>query len=143
MIAYIPHEKNVISSQTHDQFDQPVKMKRLHQLYEKALQDFRQTQNDTSLNKIELCLGNKTKIVDLKIPLMFIIGDIQGGYAICGRHINYGITAHRISRMCDAGPKQYKKPKVGMCKRLIMQDVMDLAIKNDSDALENLFQAPH
>ena len=65
-------------------FDQEVKTKRLQQLYETALQDLKQIQNDNSLNNIELRLANKTKIVDLKIPIMYIIGDNQGGDAICG-----------------------------------------------------------
>ena len=74
---------------------------------------------------------------------MFIIGDNQGGDAICGRHILYGQTARRISRMCDAGPQHLNNPKIGSCKRLLMQDVMDNVINDDSESLFNLYQAPH
>ena len=60
-----------------------------------------------------LKLGDKSKVVTLKLPIMFIIGDNQGGDAICGRTIYYGKTARRISRICDAGPEHLSKPKVG------------------------------
>ena len=75
--------------------------------------------------------------------MLFLIGDNQGGDAICGCHIWYGDTAKVISRMCDAGPYQLFNPEIGSCQRLQMQDMMDLVTNSDFDALENLFQAPH
>src|SRR5687768_5677352 len=95
------------------------------------------------MNNIELHLGNKTEIINLKIPLMFIIGNSQGGDAICGRHMYYGKTAQHISRMCDAIPKHLAKARIGKCKRNIMQDVMDYVTNNDTSALFDLYQAPH
>ena len=72
------------------------------------------------LNNVKLQLGKKSKIVNLKIPVMYIIGDNQGGDGICGRHIHYGKTARQISRTCDAGPEQLSNPTAGSCTRLIM-----------------------
>ena len=106
-------------------FEPEVETACLQQLYQVALQDFITTQSDGSLDNIELHLGNHSKIVNLKIPLMFIIGDIQGGDAICGRIQFYGKTAKRISRICDAGPKHLLRIKVGTCKCLKMQDFID------------------
>jgi len=112
-------------------------------LYEAALKDLQTTQTNGSLNDIELCLGNKIKRVNLKIPIMFIIGDNQGGDSICGRTIHYGLSAKRISQMCDAGPTELQSPKIGTCKRIIMQDVMDNVERNNTKYLEDLYQAPH
>ena len=56
---------------------------------------------------------------------MYIIGDNQGGNIICGRQIYYGTTVRCISKMFDAGPEQYAKPKIGACKRILMQDVIN------------------
>ena len=67
-----------------------MKTKRLQQLYEAALLDLKQTQSNGSLDNIELQLGGKVKTVNLKIPVMYIIGDNQGGDSICGQHIFYG-----------------------------------------------------
>ena len=74
---------------------------------------------------------------------MFIIGNIQGGDALCGQRQFYGKTALRILRICDATPQCLSNIKVGSCKRLIMLDIMDLVNRNDTDALEALYQAPH
>ena len=45
--------------------------------------------------------------------------------------------------MCNAGPQHLARPKVGMCKRLKMQDMMDFVTSNDLDSLYKLYQAPH
>ena len=143
VIAYIPREKNFYSKAQYNLLPDKSKTKRLQQLYQAALQDLIKTQSDGSMNNIELRLGNKSKVVNLKIPLMFIIGDIQGGDAICGKNLHHGKTARRISRICDAGPQHLGNPKIGNCSRLHMQDIMDLVIENDIEALHALYQAPH
>ena len=120
VIAYIPCEKNIYSSAQYNLLPKEAKSKWL--LYQAVLQDLIKTQSDGSMNNIELRLGNKSKIVNLKIPLTFIIGDIQGSDAKCGRHIHYGKTARRISRICDAGPQHLGNPKIGNCNRFNMQD---------------------
>ena len=45
--------------------------------------------------------------------------------------------------MCDAGPTELQSPKIGTCKRIIMQDVMDNVERNNTAYLEDLYQAPH
>ena len=82
-----------------------MKSKRTQQLYSAALFSLKQAQSKGYLDQVELQLGSKSKVVNLKIPLMFIIGDNQGGDTICGRHIHYGVSARRISRICNAGPE--------------------------------------
>ena len=72
-------------------------MYRLQQLYAAALSSLKHYQQKGVLQNIKLQLGKESKFVNLRIPLMFIIGDNQGGDAICGRHIHYGKTARRIS----------------------------------------------
>ena len=139
MIAYIPNQKIHYSSLQHKtKFDKETKTLQLQQLYEAALKNLREVQSDGSLNNIELRLGTKCKVVNLKIPIMYIIGDNQGGNSICGRHIHYGLKAKRISRTCNAGPEQLKMPKLGSCKRIKMQDVMDNVISGKIPYLDSL-----
>ena len=66
------------------------------------MQSFKLAQQHGALDNIELRLGDYTKMVNLKVPLAFIIGDIQGGDAICGRSAYFGKDAKRICQMCDA-----------------------------------------
>ena len=61
-----------------------MKTKCLQQLYEVALFDLKLTKSNGSLDNIELQLGGKVKTINLKIPVMYIIGDNQGGDSICG-----------------------------------------------------------
>ena len=95
------------------------------------------------LQNTRLQLGNETKFVNLKIPVMFIIGDNQGGDAICGRHIHYGKTARRISQTCDAGPSHLSNPVARSCSRLLMKDVINLVQEEDGNRLYDLYQAQH
>ena len=115
----------------------------MQQLYAAALHSLTVAQSPGHLDQIELQLGSASKVVNLKIPVMFIIGDNQGGDTICGRHIHYGRTARRISRMCDAGPMQLSKPEIGSCRRLIMQDIMNLVTTKNYEELFDLYQAQH
>ena len=98
VIAYVPREKNYYSAnELLAKFEPEVKSLHIQQLYEATLSNLKETQRNGLLNNIELKLGNKSKVVNLKIPIMYIIGDIQGGDSICGRHIHYRITSRRIS----------------------------------------------
>jgi hypothetical protein len=115
----------------------------LQQLYQAALANLVEAQKSDVLNGIFLKLGNAHKLVNMKIPVMFIIGDIQGGDTITGRPACYNKFALRISRTCDAGPDQLATPLVGSCKRIIMSDVMKLVTDQNWDALAALYQAQH
>ena len=95
-LGYIPIEQNFYSKAQWKKMDKVLKSKRENQLFEIVLQSFRQAQQDGALDNVELKLGNHIKMVNLKVPLAFIIGDIQGGDGICGRTPYYGQKARRI-----------------------------------------------
>ena len=57
---------------------------RMQQLYLAALYHLKLAQSPGYLEGVELQLGSKIKKVNLKIPVMFIIGDIKGGDTLCG-----------------------------------------------------------
>ena len=84
-----------------------------------------------------LTLGNLIKNVNLKVPLAFIIGDIQGGDGICGRSAFYRADAKRICRMCDATPAAYETKTMDCCNMLVMEDIRQLCLNKDEDKLES------
>lgn len=129
VIAYIPQEKNIYSNNEIDKFDKEIKSYRLQQLYSAALKSLIDAQKPGALDAVRLQLGNHEKVVSLKIPIMFIIGDNQGGDYLCGCICHYRITAKRISRTCDAGPNELFNPKAGTCKHLHMDNVKNLLLK--------------
>ena len=59
--------------------DASLKLIRLFKLYSVALKSFIDAQQNGAMDNIYLVLGDKAKVVTLKIPLAFIIGDNQGG----------------------------------------------------------------
>jgi hypothetical protein len=56
----------------------------MQQLYKATLSSLVEAQKPGALNGIRLQLGNKEKTVYSKIPIMFIIGDNQGGDGLAG-----------------------------------------------------------
>ena len=108
-----------------------------------VLQSFRQAQQESALDNVELKLGNQSKLVNLKVPLAFIIGDIQGGDGICGRSAYYGPKARRICRMCDATPAVYSSKESQNCNLLIMDEMKQLCVNKDLQKLHDLMQFPH
>ena len=95
------------------------------------------------MDTIELTLGFVSKVINLKISDMFIIGDNQGGNTICGCHIYYGTTAKRISRMCIAGLNQLSNLKIGLCQHFIMEDVINYVNSEIEEKIFKLYQVPH
>jgi hypothetical protein len=60
-----------------------VKYARLHIMFEVILETLVQAQNDDSLDNILLNINNQTKLCNLKVLVLFIIGDIEGGDKTC------------------------------------------------------------
>ena len=116
-----------------------TKSKCLNMLFDTVLQSFRAAQQDGAL-KVPLTLGDQTKVVNLKVPLAFIIGDIQGGDNICGRSAYYQSDARRICRICNATPEVYESKDVNNCQLLIMEDIKQLYIDSKKEYLYNLMQ---
>ena len=90
------------------------------------------------MDGVPLTLGNKTKTVNLKVPLAFIIGDIQGGDGICGRSAYYSMKAKHICRMCDATPAVYDSKEMDNCNMLVMDDIKQMCLNKDEEQLESL-----
>ena len=93
------------------------------------------------MDNLYLALGDKAKIVNLKIPLAFIIGDNQGGDGISGRVCFYGISAKRISRCCDATADNYANMSKDSCTFLSMEDMINLVNNEAWEDLDALYQA--
>jgi len=108
-----------------------------------VLKSFINAQKPGALDKFELTLGQYKKLVNLKIPLAFIIGDAQGGDNICGRSAYYNQDARRISQMCNATPSFYEGEIHKSCKLLNMNKIKTWVKNNKNDKLHNLMQSKH
>lgn len=111
----------------------------LKTLFDTVLQSFRAAQKDNALI-ISLTLGNETKNVNLKVPLAYIIGNIQGGDNICGKSAYYNADAKHICRMCNATPKAYNSKEADCCQLLVMEEMKQLCKESDSVKMHSLMQ---
>ena len=59
------------------------KGERLHAVFRTLLESFIEAQNEGLLDNVTVTLGGQQRIVNLRIPVVFIIGDMQGGDKIC------------------------------------------------------------
>ena len=118
-----------------------MKTMRMQQLYLAALYHLQLTHSPGHHEGVELQLGSKIKKVNLKILVMFIIGDIQGGDTLCGQSVNYSKSARKFFRMCIAGPKHLSKSQIWLYQQLIMQDNKSMVIEENWKELHILYQA--
>jgi hypothetical protein len=140
-LAYIPDQDLHYSKQQCGKIPAAVKQARLFKLFHATIQSFVAAQQPGAMDDIYLPLGDKAKDVTLVIPLAFIIGDNQGGDAIGGRIIYYGLSAKQISCSCDATPANYATMAKDSCNFLEMQDIKDLFDDQNWNALDALYQA--
>src|SRR5687768_7836626 len=75
-LGYIPIERSYYSGQQWKNLKKEEKSIRANILFDTVLQTFREAQVENALSDISLQLGNKKKMVNLRVPLAFIIGDI-------------------------------------------------------------------
>jgi len=119
--------------------DMDLKHTRMHLIYAKVLETFVKSQNDESLNNISLNIGGFTKTVNIKIPCMFIIGDIQGGDKICCTSATYRDSVNRICRKCDVSGPNCGDPDYE-CNLIQMETIKAYVRNNEKQLLKALTQ---
>jgi len=102
---------------------------------EATLKSFCDAQQHNGMDGVFFKLGLKKKMVNLQIPLAFVIGDIQGRDYICCRPPVYTQLACWICQTCDATPCVYCEVQPDNCQCLVMQDVIDLVQHQEFDNL--------
>jgi hypothetical protein len=118
------------SKQTKDE-----KYARLHAMFEVILETFVQAQNDDSLDNIPLTINNETKVCNLKVPVLFIIGDIQGGDKMCCTSPSYSNLINRLCRKCNVRGDESGDPLVE-CQYISMIKVKELVRTNNKAVLK-------
>jgi hypothetical protein len=115
------------------------KAERLHAIFKTILATLIEAQESGALDSIPLLFGNQTKKVNLKAPVTFIIGDMQGGDKICCTTCHYSNKLHRLCRKCNVRGDQSGDPLV-QCKKISMVRMMKLVKDNRQDILDDFNQ---
>ena len=77
-----------------------LKAERLHPIFKNILATLIEAQESGVLDDIPLLVGDETKIVNLKVPVIFIIGNMQGRDKICCRTCHYSNKLHCLCCKC-------------------------------------------
>jgi hypothetical protein len=116
-----------------------LKYQRLHAIFEAILETLLEAQQPHVLDNIVLTLGGITKRVNLKVPIAFIIGDMQGGDKICACSPCYSNKMQRLCRKCNIRGCDADDPFV-TCKRMVMSRIQALVENNEYDKLDAINQ---
>jgi hypothetical protein len=116
-----------------------LKYQRLHAIFETILATLLEAQQPHALDGINVSLGGVTKCVNLKVPICFIIGDMQGGDKICSCSPCYSNTMQRLCRKCNVKGSDADDPFF-KCKRMIMSRIQQLVVDGEYEKLDNINQ---
>ena len=119
-----------------------LKNHRFHLILDKILESFKAAQQPRALDRFYLTLGKVTRLVDLYVPLQFIIGDVEGGDQLCSRYTYRGKACPRICRTCDVSTVNCNRTDI-QCNRILVADIRQLYEAQDKDALKALAQRPN
>ena len=106
-----------------------------------VLESMVQAQSLKRLNNLKLELGPFQRLCNLKVPVMFIIGDMQGGDKLCGSYATYSNTANRPCRKCNVKGKDLGNPDAS-CHKISMQRVLAMIENKEHKKLKDICQHP-
>jgi hypothetical protein len=116
-----------------------LKAERLHSIFKTILASLIEAQQAGVLDDIPLVLGHQTKRVNIKVPVSFIIGDMQGGDKICCTSCSYSNKLSRLCRKCNVRGDQSGDPLV-QCKKMSMVKIMQLVREDQQETLDQFNQ---
>lgn len=105
------------------------------------MQSYKAAQIPGALSNSKIRLGRIEKVVDLYVPLQFIIGDVEGGDQLCSRQSYRGELCPRICRTCDVSTLNCVRTDI-RCKRIKVAHIRQLVHSQNLVALKLLAQRP-
>jgi hypothetical protein len=95
-LGYINDLSLIQSSADDKNLSKELKAERLRAIFKTLLASIIEAQESGALVDISLTFGGVTKNVNLKVPVIFIIGDMQGGDKICCTTCHYSNKLHPL-----------------------------------------------
>jgi hypothetical protein len=136
LLGYI-NDLSLLQSTAEDtNLSQEVKAERLNAIFKTILATVIEAQQSGALGNIPFIFGDDIKLVNLKVPVIFIIGDMQGGDMICCTTGHYSNKLHRLCRKCNVRGDESGDPLV-QCKKINMVRIMQLVKDIRQDILDD------
>ena len=140
-LGYVANENVFFSGSERNENLPDGKSLRLHKILDSILQSYKAAQLPGALSHSKIRLGQIEKVVNLYVPLQFIIGDVEGGDQLCSRQSYRGKQCPRICRTCDVSTLNCVKTDI-RCKRIEVSHIRHLVDTQNIDALKLLAQRP-
>ena len=140
-LGYIANEEYYFSAAERDVNDANTKNERFHTQLHEILRSFKDAQEPGALHGIPIQLGTSSKLVNLYVPLQFIIGDVEGGDQLCSRWTYRGTQCRRLCRTCDVSTENSARTDI-QCTRIRVADIQHLVANADNDELKAMAQRP-
>ena len=118
-----------------------MKSHRFHLILDCILETYKKAQKPGALRHSAITLGKYRRVVNLYVPLQFIIGDVEGGDQLCGRKGGRGMTCLRLCRTCDVSTACAANVNI-VCNRICVADIRQLYVRQDLAELDALEQRP-
>ena len=138
-LGYINDLSYIQSAAENNAYSKELKAERLHAIFKTILTSLIEAQQAGALDHIRLLLGTQTKRVNLKVPVLFIIGDMQGGDKICCSSVAYSNKLSRLCRKCNVRGDESGDPLI-QCKRISMVKMIQLVKDDRQDILDQFNQ---
>ena len=138
-LGYINDLSLLQSSAEDKNLSKELKAERLHSIFKTILASLIEAQQAGALDDIPISFGGQCKRVNLKVPVIFIIGDMQGGDKICCTTCHYSNKLNRLCRKCNVRGDESGDPLV-QCKRISMVKMMKLVEDDRQDILDQFNQ---
>jgi hypothetical protein len=138
-LGYIANETVYFSGSERKQHSANGKSQRLHQLLDCILESFQAAKLPGALSNTKIRLGRKEKVVNLYVPLQFIIGDVEGGDQLCSCWSYCLKTCQRMCRTCNVSTLTCNKTTI-RCKCIEVAKITALNQHQDKAALKKLCQ---
>lgn len=140
-LGYIANEDYYFSAAERDENSPDVKNHRFHVQLHEILKSFETAQAPGALEGIKLQLGGTSQIVNLYVPLQYIIGDVEGGDQLCSRYSYRGAACQRLCRTCNVSTENAGRTDL-FCKRVRVADIRRIVALQDEAELKRLAQRP-
>ena len=140
-LGYIANEDYFFSAAERDVNDANTKNERFHTQLHEILRSFKEAQEPGALHGVSIQLGSASKLVNLYVPLHFIIGDVEGGDQLCSRWTYRGMQCRRLCRTCDVSTANAARTDL-QCNRIRVADIQHLVATAGPDELKQMAQRP-
>jgi hypothetical protein len=116
------------------------KCSRHHQIVQNIIESHVEIQRQGGIHGIPIELGTTRKaLVNVKVPVGLILGDMQGGDKHCGSVVGYSKKMVHLCRQCNIAGDESGDPLV-KCRKMSMVKILQYVLDGKVETLRHISQ---